>query len=140
MLVSVTVLPSSQSSMTRDSRVLLLLASLRCDTELFLKVLAGIHSAWAKEWKSCQTTECERFISKYTGLPSIPPHCTSAVPSQSFNDSCNPFHKFYKNKRKPVSPRSAVYLDYSTTRDALVSAFQYVYISPYELGQARLWC
>ena len=51
MLVSVTVLPPSQFSMTIDSRVLLLLISLRCDTELILCLVAGIHSAWEKEWK-----------------------------------------------------------------------------------------
>lgn len=126
MLVSVTVLPSSQSSMTRDSRVLLLLASLRCDTELFLKVLAGIHSAWAKEWKSCQTTECERFISKYTGLPSIPPHCTSTVPSQSFDESCNPFPIFTKTNANPFL-QGQQYA--STTREPAMRLYLYFNMS-----------
>ena len=55
MLVSVTVLSPSQFSMTIESRVLLLLISLRCDTELILCLVVGIHSAWQKKRRETAT-------------------------------------------------------------------------------------
>ena len=43
--VSVTVLSCSQSNITTETRVFMLLVSLKCDTVLFLCLFAGIHSA-----------------------------------------------------------------------------------------------